>query len=150
MAAGFSGVAKGIGGLAKTVGKGVVKANKYTMGKVQQAANDASGYKPDFKGPAPKVETDVYGSTSLSTPKTQDPNSFKGRGGFAGAMKRVATGDANAGKPGSELGGFAKTEAPVKKETAKTKAKALTPPQDFDNAEFNPNWRNWKSMPSKK
>ena len=147
----FSAIGKGVG----AVGKGVGKANKYTLGKVGKhatnIANKVSGYEPDLKGPAPKVSTDVYGNTSLSTPKVVDPNSFKGRGGIKGGLKRVITGDPQAGKPGvkstedsptSEVG---VASAPKRPATGKLQA-----PLEYEPVDFNPNWRNWKSTPGKK
>lgn len=140
----FSAIGKGIGAVAKGVGK----ANKYTMGKVGEIANKASGYEPDMKGPAPKISTDTFGNASLSTPKVQDPNSFKGRGGFAGAVKRVASGDANVGRPGArKLLSPDEESKPTAKAPAAKKARATLQPPEYEKSEFNPNWRNWKSQP---
>ena len=156
MAAGFGAIGKGIGAVGKgvgTAGKAVVKANKYTLGKagkhIQNVANTASGYKPSLKGPAPKVETDVYGNTSLSTPKVTDPNSFAGRGGIKGALKRWITGDPQAGGEGEgDFRGNLKSTIDEQTKSKTQPAGKLKPPQDFspdyEPVEFNPNWRNWK------
>lgn len=139
----FSAIGKGAAAAGKAAGKGA----KYSMGKAQDAANKASGYEPNLKGPAPKIETDVYGNTSLSTPKVQDPNSFKGRGGVKGGLKRVITGDPQAGGEKGTPKPSGSVSAPTASRPATGK---LQPPLEYDKPEFNPNWRNWKSMPSKK
>lgn len=147
MEKGLGAVAKGIGSGVSKAGSGVSKAGKYTLGKVTDAANKASGYKPNLKGPDPKVETDVYGNTSLSMPKVKDPNSFSGRGGIKGGIKRVLTGDPQAGS--EDEGETPPAPGPDKASPKKAATGKLQPPLEYENPEFNPNWRNWKSMPGK-